>query len=62
MAQWVKDLATKPDDLSSTLRIYIVEGKNQRSQDVLCPPHTGHDGMYTPKCIITYACMHACTK
>ena len=27
MAQWVKALAAKPDDLSSILRTHVVEGK-----------------------------------
>lgn len=35
MAQWVKMLATKPDDLSSIFGTRMVEGENPRLQTAL---------------------------
>lgn len=35
MAQWLRLLATKPDDLSLIPSIYMTEGKNQLQQVVL---------------------------
>lgn len=39
MAQHVKGLVTKPDDLSLIHSIHTVEGKSQLPQIALCPAH-----------------------
>lgn len=37
MAQWLEELATKPDDLNVISGTYVVEGENELLQIVLCP-------------------------
>lgn len=46
MAQLLKVLAAKPDDLSLIPGTHMVEGKNQRPQVVLWPPQV-HCGTHT---------------
>lgn len=53
MAQWVKALDAKPDDLSSVPGIHIIEGENQLLEVVLWLPHV-YCGMHTPTYIHMY--------
>jgi hypothetical protein len=46
MAQLLKVLAAKPDDLSSIPGTHVVEGKSRRPQVVLWPPQV-HYGIHT---------------
>lgn len=48
MAQGVKTLATKTNDLSSSPRSHMVEGENQLLPVVLCSLHTCCDGVHSP--------------
>jgi hypothetical protein len=40
MAQLLKGLAAKPENLSSVPRVLMMEGERQLPQIVLWPPHT----------------------
>lgn len=45
MVQWIKAFATKPDDLNSISRTYMVEGKKESLKVVLWCPYM-HHGTY----------------
>lgn len=55
MAQEIKILATKPDDLSLILRICMIERENQFLKLVPWPPPVYHGRcMYTCVCLLPY--------
>lgn len=47
MAQWVKRLAVKPDDLSSVLEIHMMEGRR---------------GLFPESCSLTSTCSPSCAR
>lgn len=42
MTRWIKVFATKPDNLNSVLRMHVMDGKNNKMQQVILwsPHHT----------------------